>query len=75
MRLARTSSTISAAILDEEHHLAASEPDRVGNMKAALQQWRIRVGARLPEPNPNYDPQGATELGKPGNAKRKEINE
>jgi arylsulfatase A len=55
----------------EQHNIADTQSERVGQMKTALDAWRKLVGARLPEPNPDYDPQRATELGKAGNAKRK----
>jgi arylsulfatase A len=49
--------------LGETRNLAASEPDRARSMHAALQAWRTEVGARMPVPNPNYDPAKATQLG------------
>jgi uncharacterized sulfatase len=48
----------------EQTNLAAVEPDRAKSLQTALGQWRQRVGARMPEPNPNYDPARASELGK-----------
>ena len=60
--------------LSEQHNLAAAKPDRVAKMKLTLQAWRNQVGARMPEPNPNYDPQRAMDLGKADNPKRKGKN-
>ena len=60
--------------LSEQHNLAAAQPDRVAKMKLTLQAWRNQVGARMPEPNPNYDPQRAMDLGKADNPKRKGKN-
>jgi uncharacterized sulfatase len=61
--------------LSERQDLAAEQPDRVRAMKSALADWRTRVGARMPEPNPNYDPRRATELGKSASGKRRDANE
>lgn len=58
----------------EQHNLASAHPDRVAALSASLKQWRKEVGARTPEPNPNYDPQRAMELGKADNSKRKGRN-
>ncbi|MFN7333682.1 MAG: sulfatase/phosphatase domain-containing protein, partial [bacterium] len=58
----------------EQHNLASAHPDRVAALGASLKQWRKEVGARTPEPNPNYDPQRAMELGKADNSKRKGRN-
>lgn len=56
------------ADLGEQHNLAASEPERARELQSALAAWRGRIGARMPVPNPNYDPARAKQLGK---AKRK----
>lgn len=48
----------------EQSDLAKREPARVEELRAALAQWRTQVAARMPTPNPNYDPARATELGK-----------
>ena len=39
----------------ETRNLAAAEPKRVERMLAALRDWRTRVGARMPTPNPDVD--------------------
>ncbi|MDQ3621943.1 MAG: sulfatase [Verrucomicrobiota bacterium] len=48
----------------EQTNLAARESARAKELQAALGAWRIRVGARMPVPNPDYDPARAAELGK-----------
>ncbi|MFM7073766.1 MAG: sulfatase-like hydrolase/transferase [Planctomycetota bacterium] len=44
-----------AADVGETRNLAADEPQRVEKMAAALRAWRLRVGARMPTPNPDFD--------------------
>jgi uncharacterized sulfatase len=56
--------------LGEHKNLAAEQADRLQSMRVALSNWRKQVSARMPEPNPQYDPQRATELSKPTNGKR-----
>ena len=53
----------------EKNNLAAREPTRARELRDALGAWRTRVGARLPTPNPKYDPARATELEGGGNRK------
>lgn len=53
-----------AADLGEKKNLAKQEPERAAKLQATLEAWRRRVGARMPKPNPHYDPARATELGK-----------
>ena len=57
----------------EKNNLATREPARARELRDALAAWRMRVGARLPTPNPQHDPARATELGGGGGggAKRK----
>jgi uncharacterized sulfatase len=57
----------------EAKNLAAGQPARTEELHAALAAWRTRVGARLPMPNPNYDPARASELA--GKSKRKKGND
>ncbi len=55
----------------EQHNLADAEPERVRVLRTALGGWREHVGARLPVPNPQYDPGRAAELERrPGNPRR-----
>jgi uncharacterized sulfatase len=60
--------------LAEQHDLTATQSKRASAMKALLNQWRMEVHARLPEPNPNYDPQHELEISKSTNEKRKRTN-
>jgi arylsulfatase A len=46
----------------ELRNLAAVEPRRAAELQKALAGWRAKVGARMPTPNPNYDPARANEL-------------
>lgn len=55
-----------AADAAETTNLAAREPARSAELRAALAAWRTRVGARLPTPNPAHDPARANELGRGG---------
>jgi len=42
--------------LSEQKDLAAQEPERVKQLHNELQAWQKQVGAKLPTPNPNYNP-------------------
>jgi arylsulfatase A-like enzyme len=42
--------------IGETDDLAASQPAKVGELRARLHAWRKEVGAQMPSPNPNYDP-------------------
>jgi uncharacterized sulfatase len=55
----------------EKNNLAAREPQRAGELRTALAAWRRDVGARMPEPNPDYDPARASELAGGGGRKAK----
>jgi arylsulfatase A-like enzyme len=44
------------ADIGEQHDLAAEEPDRRDRLHRNLVAWRDSVGARRPEPNPDYEP-------------------
>lgn len=46
----------------ETSNLAASEPEKAALLQAELGQWRKDVGARMPEPNPAFDPLRAGEM-------------
>ncbi|MEZ6055523.1 MAG: sulfatase [Planctomycetaceae bacterium] len=48
----------------EQRNLAAEEPERAQTLLTSLRHWRMTVAARMPQPNPNFDPTRATELGK-----------
>jgi uncharacterized sulfatase len=46
----------------EQTNLAGREPATARELRAALADWRKKVGAQMPKPNPRYDPARATEL-------------
>jgi arylsulfatase A-like enzyme len=41
----------------EQTDLSAKEPERTAKLLAKLKSWRQSVGAQLPTPNPDYDPE------------------
>ena len=45
--------------IGETRDLAKEQPERAQQLRAQLRRWRRDVGAQLPTPNPNYDPQRA----------------
>lgn len=47
--------------LGESHNLAAEKPGRVADLKKKLAAWRSDVIARMPIPNPSYDPERSGE--------------
>lgn len=57
--------------LGETTNLADREPQRVAALRAKLAAWRAAVGARMPEPNPRYDPARAKQLGDAGEGEGK----
>lgn len=63
-----------ATDLAESNNLATQEPQRAESMRSALKAWREHVNARLPEPNPAFDPARATELGHGKEKPRKKRN-
>lgn len=42
--------------IGETNDLAAGMPERVAALRQQLHDWRQSVGAKMPTPNPNYDP-------------------
>ncbi|SKB00559.1 uncharacterized sulfatase [Prosthecobacter debontii] len=55
-----------ATDLSESTNLAEKLPEKAAELRAALAEWRERVQAQMPVPNPDYDPARATELGGKG---------
>jgi arylsulfatase A len=47
--------------IGESKNLASEKAGRVADLKKKLSQWRTQVVARMPIPNPHYDPQRAGE--------------
>jgi arylsulfatase A-like enzyme len=45
--------------IGETRDLAKEQPKRAERLRAQLRRWRRDVGAQLPIPNPDYDPQRA----------------
>ncbi len=50
--------------LGEQHDLAAEMPDKAIALRARLTAWRQAVGARMPTPNADYDPDREAEWGR-----------
>ena len=44
--------------IGETKDLAATLPDKAAALRQKLHDWRERVGAQMPTPNPDYDPNG-----------------
>ncbi len=42
--------------IGETRELSRTHPERAARLHAELKAWRTQVGARMPRPNPNYDP-------------------
>jgi arylsulfatase A len=47
--------------IGEQHDLAEKLPDQAQALRTKLAAWRSQVGAQLPTPNPDYDPNAMTE--------------
>ena len=45
--------------IGEKNDLAAKMPEKARQLQQQLAEWRGRVGARMPTPNPQHDPQRA----------------
>jgi uncharacterized sulfatase len=48
-----------SADVGESENLAAEKPEKARQLRQRLAQWRKQVGARMPKPNPRYDPERA----------------
>jgi uncharacterized sulfatase len=57
--------------VSEKVNLASKEATLAKNLRGLLHDWRLRINARMPVPNPDYDPARATELGKGKDRKEK----
>jgi len=42
--------------IGENRNLAEEKPGLTARLKGMLEEWRVRVEARIPEPNPEYVP-------------------
>ena len=47
--------------IGEHHDLAKANPEMVAELTKLLHEWRKQVGAKMPTPNPKYDPNGKDE--------------
>ena len=56
--------------LSEKKNLAEAEPDRAKALHQKLQAWRKTIHAKMPTPNPDYDPAKADQLKPRRRAKR-----
>jgi arylsulfatase A len=56
----------------ERNDLAAKDPERAKALRERLRAWRAEVGAQMPTPNPDYDPEknAAQDRPKPAAAKK-----
>ena len=50
--------------IGEKTNLAKAMPEKAAQLRKKLDDWRKRVGARMPTPNPNHDPKRAHEWGR-----------
>ena len=50
-----------AGDLGETENLAATMPEKAEELRALLDDWRRRVGARMPSPNPEWIGAGAAD--------------
>jgi arylsulfatase A-like enzyme len=56
--------------LGEQHDLAARQPEKVKALHAKLVAWRKEVGALMPVPNPDFDPNQKSGPGAPKKARK-----
>ena len=47
--------------IGEKNNLAKTMPEKVADLQKKLAKWRQSVGAKMPTPNPDYDPARANE--------------
>ena len=47
--------------IGEKNNLAKTMPDKAADLQQKLAKWRQSVGAKMPTPNPDYDPAKADE--------------
>jgi len=52
--------------IGEQNDLAEKNPAKVEELRELLNKWRESVGAQMPTPNPNFDPERADRLPKGG---------
>lgn len=49
--------------LSESRNLAAVQPEKVKELAAKLDTWRVALGAKMPTPNPNFVPNPQSKAG------------
>ncbi len=54
-----------AADPGETTNLAEKQPEKTAELRRTLATWRTGIGARMPQPNPDHDPQRETDLAGP----------
>ena len=52
--------------IGERNNLAEAMPEKAGDLWKLLDDWRRSLGAKMPTPNPHYDPERAHLRGTPG---------
>ena len=50
--------------IGEKNNLATEQPQKAAGLQKKLAKWRKSVGAKMPTPNPDYDPARADEWGR-----------
>ena len=59
------------ADIGEKSNLATQQPEKVRELRAKLVAWRTEVGALMPTPNPDFDPNAKTNAAPKGKKKTK----
>ena len=57
--------------IGEKNNLANAQPDKAKELHSKLITWRKEVGALMPTPNPNFDPNARQETNVPKKGKKK----
>ena len=57
--------------IGEKTNLADEMPEKTKELRNQLHAWRKRVGAQMPTPNPDYDPDRADKVARPAARKKK----
>ncbi len=61
------------ADIGEKNDLATSEPKRTASLWAELQTWLTETGAKIPQPNPDYQPVWAIQQTKAASALKENL--
>ena len=59
--------------ISEENNLAAQEPGKTKALHEKLIAWRKEVGALMPTPNPNFDPNAPPAADPPKKGKKNKV--